>query len=87
MEQVSQRCHEVCILGDKKNVTGHGPGSLLKVILPEQGDWTRQSSAVPSNLNKIVILLWHAWHFRLPGLTPFFRVCIYSAFPSGLLPQ
>lgn len=53
MEQVSQRDHEVCILGDTQNLTGHGPGNLLKVILPEQGSpvlQTRQSSEVPSFL-------------------------------------
>lgn len=85
MEQVSQRCGEVHILGDMQNLPGHGPGNLLKVIVPEQGDWTRQSSEVLSNLNKIVILLWCAWHFRVPRLTPLFRVRSSSVFASGFV--
>lgn len=70
-----------------QNLPGHGPGKLIKVILPEQGDWTRQSSEVLSKLNKIVVLLWWAWHFRVPRLTPLFRVCSSSAFPPGFLPH
>lgn len=81
MEQVSQRCYEVCFLGDMQNLTGHGPGNLFKVVLPEQGDWTRQSSEVPSNLKEFLIVLQCAWHFRVPGLAPSFRVCVSSAFP------
>lgn len=87
MELVSQKCHEVCFLGDMQNLTGHGPGNLLKVVLPEQGAWTRQSSEVPSNLKEFVVVLQCAWHFRVPGLAPLFRVCVSSAFLSGLLPQ
>lgn len=70
-----------------KTLTGHGPGSLLKVILPEQEDWTRESSEFPSNISKFVILPLCARHFRVPGLTPLFRLCVSSAFLPGLLPQ